>query len=62
MNEVDYTGWCRTEENLKLIKTDSKYRRKIHWLRFIKAIKHKKWNHFTWWNIKGLLLNEKKQF
>lgn len=61
-DEVDFSGWVRTEENLKLIETSPKYRRSIHWQRFTKALKQKQWNYFTWWNIKGLLLNETKQF
>ena len=61
-NEIDFSGWIRTEENLKLIKTSKNYRRAIHWQRFTKAIKYKRWYYFTWWNIKGLLFNETKQF
>lgn len=61
-NEVDFSGWVRTKENLTLIKTSSKYRRNIHWQRLIIAIKQKRWSYFNWWNIKGLLLNETKQF
>jgi|688.fasta_scaffold1235064_2 hypothetical protein len=62
MNEVDFTGWNRTDDNLYKIRTSPKYRSKIHWNRFTKAIKQKRWNWFTWWNIKGLLCNETKQF
>lgn len=62
MNEVDFSGWIRTKENLHLIKTNKKYRRSIHWQRFIKAIKQKRWSHFNWWDIKGLLFNQTKQF
>lgn len=62
MNEVDFSGWDRTEKHLEWIKTSPKYRRVIHWQRFTKAIKYKRWRHFTWWNIKGLLFNETKQF
>jgi hypothetical protein len=62
MNEVDFSGWDATDDNLYKIRTSSEYRRKIHWIRFIKAIKQKRWNWFTWWNIKGLLCNETKQF
>jgi hypothetical protein len=61
-NEIDFSGWIRTKENLELIKTSKKYRRAIHWQRFTKAIKYKRWYYFTWWNIKGLLFNETKQF
>ena len=61
-NEIDFSGWVRSKENLELIKTNPKYRKLIHWQRFKKAIKYKRWNYFTWWNIKGLLFNEKKQF
>lgn len=62
MNEVDFSGWDRTEEHIEWIKTKPKYRRAIHWQRFTKAIKQKRWSWFTWWNIKGLLFNETKQF
>ena len=62
MNEVDYTGWTRTKENLNLIRTKPKYRRSLHFQRFIKAIKYKRWDYFTWWNIKGLLFNQIEQF
>ena len=62
MNEIDFSGWRRDKESLKKIRINKKYRRAIHWQRFIKAIERKRWNHFTWWNIKGLLLNQKKQF
>lgn len=62
MNEVDFSGWYRTEDNLVRIKISPKYRRSIHWQRFTKAIKYRRWSYFTWWNIKGLLFNEIKQF
>lgn len=62
MNEVDYTGWTRTKENLNLIRTKPKYRRSLHFQRFIKAIKYRRWDYFTWWNIKGLLFNQIEQF
>jgi hypothetical protein len=62
MNEVDFTGWVRTEENLKLIKENPRYRRKLHFQRFLNALKYRRWSYFTWWNIKGLIFNEIKQF
>jgi hypothetical protein len=61
-NEVDFSGWVATEKNIELIKTNSKYRRAIHLERFKKAIKQRRWSYFTWFNIRGLLLNESKQF
>ncbi len=62
MDEVDFSGWTRTEENLKRLKKSPKYRRTLHWVRLSKAIKHKRWGWFTWWNIKGLIFNETGQF
>lgn len=61
-NEVDFSGWVRTEENLQLIKTNKKYRMSIHLQRLVKAVKYRRWSYFNWWNIRGLLLNETKQF
>jgi hypothetical protein len=62
MNEVDFSGWERTKENLSRIKIDPRYRRAMHWQRFTKALKQNRWNYFNWWNIKGLLFNQRDQF
>lgn len=62
MNEIDFSGWIRNMETLKMIRENPKYRRSIHWQRFKKALKYKRWHYFTWWNIKGLIFNETKQF
>lgn len=60
--EVDFAGWVSSDENRARMKTDWKYRWSLHWNRFYKAIKYKNKNYWTWWNIKGLLFNQKKQF
>jgi len=42
MWEVDFTGWVRTEEELKKIKKDWKYRLYLNFQRFRKSIKYRK--------------------
>lgn len=61
MNEVDFSGWQRTEENINRAKKSRTYRASIHWKRFFKAIKQGRWGYFSWWNLRGLLFNETKQ-
>lgn len=46
MYEVDFTGWTRTPEELKRLKTDKKYRRKLNFRRFKYIIKNKQWFWF----------------
>ena len=43
MYEVDFTGWVRTPEELKKLKTDWKYSWCMNWRRFFKAIKYKRY-------------------
>ena len=62
MYEVDFTGWTKDEETLEKLNNDWKYRWSLHFTRFRKAIKQRRWWYFTWWNIKGLLFNQKQQF
>lgn len=62
MHEVDFTGWTRTPEELEKLKDNFWYRWSLHWIRFFKATKQKRWAYFNVWNIKGLLFNQKKQF
>lgn len=61
-NEVDFSGWIRSKEHLEWIKKSPKYRITVHWQRFTKALKYRRWSYFTWFNIRGLLLNETTQF
>ena len=62
MYEVDFTGWCRDEESLYKSKTNFWYRWGLHWKRCYEAIKQRRWHYFNYYNIKGLLFNERKQF
>ena len=61
-DEVDFTGWVRSDENLDKMENSFWHRWKLHWRRSILSVKQKRWHHFTWWNIRGLLLNQKKTF
>lgn len=62
MYEVDFSGWTRTPEDLKKIKTNPMFRRNMHLKRFIRAITSRRYWFFNWYNIRGLIFNETDQF
>jgi len=43
MYEVDFTGWDRTPENIKMLKGNKWKRFKFHLNRVVKSIKYKRW-------------------
>ena len=57
MNEVDFSGWTRSEDNLAWARVNWQYRWAIHWRRVWCALKQGRWQFFTWWNVLGVLGN-----
>lgn len=60
MYEVDFSGWTRTPESLKMIETNKRYRFKINLKRYFAAIRQRRWKYvFDPYFIKQLILNRK---
>ena len=66
MWECDFTGWTRTPEELKRLKTDKLYRFKRNWDIFYGMIKYKRYSfnkYFLsdfWYYTSNLIFNKNK--
>jgi len=56
--ECSFDRWTREPEELYGIRNFWYYRLYLHYRRIYYAIKLKRWNHFCWYNIKGLIFNK----
>ncbi len=58
MYEVDFTGWTRTPKELEAVKNNKSYRRRLNWIRVVKAIKY----HRLDWNLVCNFILNRNQF